>query len=82
MIDVEAEDPAWEKAAPNFEALTLAAAGAALPSGEVGGVSVLLADDATLRDLNARFRGKDQATNVLSFPMADASGRADCVPLE
>jgi len=72
MIDVEAEDPAWEKAAPNFEALTLAAAGAALPSGEVGGISVLLTDDATVRDLNARFRNKDETTNVLSFP-ADES---------
>ena len=31
-------------------------------------VSVLLADDATLRRLNADYRGKDCATNVLSFP--------------
>ncbi len=30
-------------------------------------VSVVLADDATQRDLNSRFRGKDAATNVLSF---------------
>ena len=32
------------------------------------GVTVLLTDDATVRDLNLRFRGKDAATNVLSFP--------------
>lgn len=31
-------------------------------------VSVLLADDATVRRLNADYRGKDRATNVLSFP--------------
>ena len=31
-------------------------------------VTILLADDETVRDLNARFRGKDYATNVLSFP--------------
>jgi probable rRNA maturation factor len=31
-------------------------------------VSVLLADDATVRKLNAEYRGKDRATNVLSFP--------------
>lgn len=29
---------------------------------------VALADDAAVRSLNARFRGKDKATNVLSFP--------------
>ncbi|MCC7266462.1 MAG: rRNA maturation RNase YbeY [Caulobacteraceae bacterium] len=32
------------------------------------GLTILLADDPTIRDLNARFRGKDYATNVLSFP--------------
>ena len=33
-------------------------------------LTILLADDAVIRDLNARFRGKDVATNVLSFPAA------------
>ena len=31
-------------------------------------LTVLLTDDAALQDLNARFRGKDKPTNVLSFP--------------
>lgn len=31
-------------------------------------VSVLLSDDAALRQLNRDFRGKDKPTNVLSFP--------------
>jgi probable rRNA maturation factor len=33
-----------------------------------GQVDVLLADDRTLRRLNRKFRGKDKATDVLSFP--------------
>jgi probable rRNA maturation factor len=35
-----------------------------------GEVHVLLADDATLRRLNKAFRGKNKATDVLSFPAA------------
>ena len=37
-------------------------------SGEVFGISLLLTDDASVRELNQRFRGQDTATNVLSFP--------------
>lgn len=36
-----------------------------------GLVAIALGDDAMLRDLNLRFRGKDKPTNVLSFPAAD-----------
>ncbi|MFA5948846.1 MAG: rRNA maturation RNase YbeY [Hyphomicrobium sp.] len=36
---------------------------------------VALSDDAQVRDLNKRYRGKDKATNVLSFPAA-ATGSA------
>jgi probable rRNA maturation factor len=38
--------------------------------GLAGAVDVLLADDRTLRRLNREFRGKDKATDVLSFPAA------------
>lgn len=31
-------------------------------------IAVLLGDDAMLRDLNRRFRGRDTATDILSFP--------------
>jgi probable rRNA maturation factor len=40
-------------------------------------VSVLLADDATVRRLNAAYRGKDCATNALSFPAYDRVLEAD-----
>jgi probable rRNA maturation factor len=36
-------------------------------------LSVRLAGDAEVRALNAKWRGKDRATNVLSFPLADSS---------
>ena len=70
MIDVEIEDAAWRAALPRAEALVLAAAEAALAQeGAVGeGVSLLLTDDSSARDLNRRFRGQDRPTNVLSFP--------------
>ena len=70
MIDVEVEDPAWTAALPQAQLMALRAAEAALAQeGAVGkGVTVLLTDDETVRDLNARFRRHDKPTNVLSFP--------------
>ena len=42
-----------------------------LDSAVVFEVSVRLTGDADVRRLNADYRGKDKATNVLSFPMVD-----------
>ena len=36
-----------------------------------GHVDLILADDLFIQDLNGRYRGKDQPTNVLSFPQED-----------
>jgi len=70
LIDIEIEDEAWLVAAPNAEDLVEDAAAAALTEIDFGGgaVTILLTDDDSVRELNARFRGKDYATNVLSFP--------------
>jgi probable rRNA maturation factor len=67
QIDVEVEDPAWTSALADAADVAREAAGAAL-AGRAGAVVVLLANDEAVRDLNARFRGKDRPTNVLSFP--------------
>jgi probable rRNA maturation factor len=70
LIDVEIEDEAWTAALPAAEMLARGAALAALDSEGAAheGVTILLADDEAVRALNARFRGKDAPTNVLSFP--------------
>ena len=72
MIEVELEDAAWTAALPDAAAVAERAATAAL-GGVEGDVVVLLTDDATVQDLNARFRDRDRPTNVLSFPAADSA---------
>jgi probable rRNA maturation factor len=49
-------------------ALTEFAAQACRAAGLKGSVSVMVTDSREMRSLNSRFRGKKQATDVLSFP--------------
>ena len=58
-------------AAPLRAIVRAALAAAGRRPGEIG---VLLADDATLRKLNRRYRGIDRATDVLSFHYAGRRG--------
>ncbi|CUA88720.1 rRNA maturation RNase YbeY [Chelatococcus daeguensis] len=71
-IDIAVESEGWDELA-GADALVARAAQATLDAGgrpvaPGAEVSVVLADDKTVRALNARWRGKDKATNVLSFP--------------
>jgi probable rRNA maturation factor len=73
-IDIQISSPLWaaEPAAEETVRAAIAAAAALVPT--EGEVSVLLADDASLREVNRNFRGLDTPTNVLSFPAAHAGG--------
>ncbi|MDH3195633.1 MAG: rRNA maturation RNase YbeY [Hyphomicrobiales bacterium] len=84
-IDISVQAGAWPPQAALAEIAegaveaAAAAAGAAdriaLPAGGIDGeVSIVFTDDASIRVLNKRWRGKDTATNVLSFAL-DGPGR-------
>lgn len=75
-IDVVREGGDWPADAEAVigraaEAAYAAAAPAPAPGTARPELAVLLADDAAVRRLNRDFRGKDSATNVLSFPADD-----------
>ena len=73
-IDVQIQSPLWdaEPAAAETVRTAIETAAALVPA--AGEVSVLLTDDASVRNLNRAWRGLDKPTNVLSFPAAKAGG--------
>lgn len=75
MIGVETiiDEDVWRRELPQAEALAnrVFAAARALEPRLQGEAALLLTDDAAVRALNARFRGKDRPTNVLSFPSGE-----------
>jgi probable rRNA maturation factor len=77
MIHLEVEDEAWTAALPDAERIAEQAAGAALKAGGAGleatEITILLADDVAVADLNQRFRDKPGPTNVLSFPAPESA---------
>ncbi len=84
-IDVLAPAAGWTRSLPTAAAVVRRAAKAAWDGGASAAqkrraktteLSVLLTGDAAIRKLNALYRGKDKATNVLSFP-AGADGPSD-----
>jgi probable rRNA maturation factor len=78
QIDLSVEAGAWPGedllAALAERAVSAALAEADLQVMEGSEVSLLFTDDETIRGLNAKWRGKDKATNVLSFPGSDPEG--------
>jgi len=70
-ITLLVEDPNWRTHRGLQARLKQAAEAARRAARLKGGFCILLADNKTLRRLNRDFRGKDKATNVLSFPGSD-----------
>jgi probable rRNA maturation factor len=74
-VDIVRHGDAWTSAGVTDFALRRAARAAMLTAPLPPGtyqVTLLLTDDAEMRVLNRTWRGKDTATNVLSFPANDA----------
>ncbi|HEY5289369.1 MAG TPA: rRNA maturation RNase YbeY [Caulobacteraceae bacterium] len=76
MIEIEVEDESWARALSDPAGLAREAAALAARNA-TGEIAILLADDATLRRLNARYLGKDRPTNVLAFPSTAAGSLGD-----
>lgn len=57
-------EPAWRRAVPGAVALVARAARAA----RANGTTIVLTTDRAVRRLNARDRGQDKPTNVLTYP--------------
>ncbi len=76
-VEVSVHCDAWLAACPEAQALAATAARAALSrtAGKLAGapliLGLILTDDAEQRGLNCTYRGRDAATNVLAFAMAD-----------
>jgi probable rRNA maturation factor len=72
-LDITVEDNRWQDA--GLEALAQQAADATLSHFDLASedceIAVLACDDARIAILNAEFRGKPVATNVLSWPAED-----------
>jgi len=87
-IDIAISEPRWAESLSDIKALCDIALGAVWPllnDGKAGELSVALVSDADIRELNHRYRHKDRATNVLSFPSIglgtiEAGPSADMTP--
>jgi len=74
VIEVSEEAGNWSAIDVSVRIPTIVEALSAREPAARGVVALALADDALVQDLNARFRGKDKPTNVLSFPSGEEAG--------
>jgi probable rRNA maturation factor len=81
-VQVQCRDARWKEVlGPGMAALVrkTCRAAYALQQGGAAEMTVVLADDAFIRELNRDFRGKNKPTNVLSFPDGAAGYLGDMV---
>lgn len=81
-IDILMNEPRWQISLPGCEQLirrAIAESLAHLGAGKLYEVSVVLTDDAEIRELNREWRGKDKPTNVLSFPQDEKTLLGDII---
>lgn len=74
VFDLVHDDGDWGTVAADARLDALAAAIYAREARAVGTAALVLSSDANVRGLNARFRGIDRPTNVLSFPSGEEPG--------
>ena len=72
QVSVIVAEPAWRRLVPRAEAVAARAARAA----GAAAAAVVLAADRTVRRLNARHRGRNKPTNVLTYASPGAGDRA------
>lgn len=66
------EPPSWTETLARYVLLALSTLGV-----RDGEIAIRLMGDERMRDLNRRFRSRDEVTDVLSFPGADAAYLGD-----
>ena len=92
-LDVSITCPLWAEALPGAAELSEAAADRAFRISRAGRLSktggttktraeasIVLADDAFVRGLNRNYRGRDESTNVLSFPASQPNDELAASP--
>ena len=75
QTDIVVSSPLWSQPEAEEVIRRAIAATEALFEPTDAEVSILLCDDAEIRRLNGQWRGKDSATNVLSFPSASSTAQ-------
>jgi probable rRNA maturation factor len=82
-LDISVASALWRRL-PHARAMARETIAACIAESEIAmrdraDVSLCLADDKRLRALNARWRGVDKPTNVLSFPSAPTGAPAEAI---